>query len=59
MIYSTKVMGLEAKIHIIENEDEQLSDSIGRIIALMLELYSEGIMTRSLLIYMCAHLYTR
>ena len=43
----------------IEKKGTQLSDVIRRVITLMLHLYSEGTITRSLIVYVCAHLYTR
>ena len=42
-----------------EKGSTQLSDVIGDVIILMLHLYSEGIITRSLFVYVCTHLYTR
>ena len=51
---------LKLQIHMIEeDEGTQLSDVIGHIITLMLDLYSEGIITRSLFVCVCTHLYTR
>ena len=41
----------------IEKECAQLTDVIGHVISLMLELYLEGIITRSLFVYVCMHLY--
>ena len=49
-----KVVGLQ--IHMIEKEGTQLSDVIEHIIMLMLHLHSEGIITRSLFVYVCTHL---
>ena len=43
----------------LEKEDAQLTDVIGHIIMLMLDLHLEGIITRWLFIYVCVHLYTR
>ena len=40
----------------IEEEDDQLSDVIGHIIMLTLDLYSEVIIMRSLFVYVCTHL---
>ena len=37
----------------IEKEDAQLTDVIGHIIKLMLDLHLEGIITRSLFIEVC------
>ena len=50
---------LKLQIHTIEKEDVQLSDVIGQIITLMLNLCSEGVITRSLFVYVCTHLYIR
>ena len=52
-----KLWVLKLQIHMIEKEGTQLSDVIGLVITLM--LYSEGIITRSLFVYVCTHLYTR
>ena len=54
-----KLWGLKLQIYMIEKEGMQLSDIIGHVITLMLYLYSEGIITRSLFVYVCTHLYTR
>ena len=54
-----KFWDLKLQIHMIEKESTQLTDVIGHIITLMLHLYSEGIITRSLFVYVCTHLYTR
>ena len=54
-----KLRGLKLQIHMIEKEGTQLSNAIGHVITLMLHLYSEGIITRSLFVYVCTHLYTR
>ena len=43
-----KLWDLKLQIHMIEKEDAQPSDAIGHIITLMLDLYSEVILTRSL-----------
>ena len=40
----------------IEKEDAQLIDVIGHVITL-LDLHLEGIITRSLFIYVCVYLY--
>ena len=53
-----KLWDLKLHIHMIEKEDVQLTDVIGHI-TLMLDLHLDGIITRSLYIYVCAHLYTR
>ena len=50
---------LKLQIYMIEKEDAQLTDAIGQIITLMLDLHLEGIITRSLFVYVCAHLYKR
>ena len=54
-----KLLDLKLQIHMIEQAAEQLSDVIGHVITLMLDLHLEGIITRSLFIYACVHLYTR
>ena len=54
-----KLWNLKLQIHLIEKEDAQPSDVIGHIVTLMLHLYTEGVITRSLFVYVCAHLYTR
>ena len=54
-----KLWDLKLQIHMIEKEDAQLTDVIGHIITLMLDLHLEGIITRSLFVYVCVHLYTR
>ena len=54
-----KLWDLKQQIHMIEKENTQLTDVIGHIITLMLDLHLEGIITRSLFVYVCAHLYTR
>ena len=53
-----KLSDLKLQIPMIEKEDAQLTDVIGLIITL-LDLHSEGIITRSLFVYGCAHFYTR
>ena len=50
---------LKLQIHMIEKEGTQLSDVIGHFITLMPHLYSGGIITRLLFVYVCTHLYTR
>ena len=52
-----KLWDLKLQIHMIEKECVQLSD--GHVISLMLHLYLEGIITRSLFVYACTHLYIR
>ena len=54
-----KLWDLKLQIHMNEKECTELSEVIGHIISLMLHLYLEGIITRSLLIYVCIHLYSR
>ena len=49
-------MNLKLQIHMIKKEDIQLSDVIAHIITLIMDLYTEGIITRSLFVYMCTHL---
>ena len=46
---------IELKIHMIEKEGTQLSDAIGHVITLIMHLYSDGIIKRSLFVYMCMH----
>ena len=46
-----KLWDLKLQIHMIEKEDAQLSDVIGHVISLMLDLHLEGIITRSLFVY--------
>ena len=50
-----KLWDLKLQIHMIEKEDAQLID----VITLMLDLHLEGIITRSLFLYVCMHLYSR
>ena len=47
------------QIHMIEKDDAKLPDVIGHVITLMLHLYPEGIITRSLFVHVCTHLYAR
>ena len=54
-----KLWDLKLQIYMIEKEGTQLSDVIGHVITLMLHLYSEGIITISLFVYVCTHLHTR
>ena len=54
-----KLWDVKLQIHMIEKEGTLLSDGIGHVITLMLHLYSEGILTRSLFVYEFTHLYTR
>ena len=53
-----KLWDLKLQIHMIGKEDAQLTDVI-RHITLMMYLHLEGIITRSLFIYVCVYLYTR
>ena len=50
-----KLWDVKLKIHM--KEDAQLIDVIGHITTLMLDLHLEGIITKLLFIYVCAHLY--
>ena len=43
----------------IEKDDAKPFDAIGHIITLMLDLYLEGVITRSLFVYVCTYLYKR
>ena len=54
-----KLWDLKLQIHMIEMQDAQLTDVIGHIITLMLDLHLEGIITISLFVYVCVHLYTK
>ena len=54
-----KLWDFKVQIHMIEKENAQLTDVIGHIITLMLDLHFEGIITRSLFSYVCVHLYIR
>ena len=53
-----KPFELKLQIHAIEAEPALPLpvDVIGHTVALMLDLYSEGILTRSLFVYVCTHL---
>ena len=42
-----KLWELKLQIYMIEKEGTQLSDGIGNVIMLMMNLYAEGIITRS------------
>ena len=53
-----KLWDLMLQIHMIEIEDAQLTDVIGHVISLMLDLHLEGIIKRSLFVYVCMHLYS-
>ena len=54
-----KLWDLKLQIHMIEKECAQLTDVIGHVISLMLDLYLEGIIARSLFVYVWIHLYSR
>ena len=54
-----KLWDLKLQIHMIEKEFAQLFDVIGHVISLMLHLYLEGIIARTLFVYVCTHLYSR
>ena len=54
-----KLWDLKLQIYMIEKEGTQLSDVIGHVFTFMLYLYSEGIITRSMFVYVCTHLYTK
>ena len=54
-----KLWDLKLQIHMIEKECAQLTDVIGHVFSLMLDLYLESIITRSLFVYVCTHLYSR
>ena len=53
-----KLWDLKLQIHMLEKECTQLIDVIGHVISLMLDLYLEGIVPRSLFVYVCMHLYS-
>ena len=53
-----KLWNMKLQIHMMEKECAQLSDVIGHVVS-VLHLYLEGIITRSLFVYMCMHLYSR
>ena len=48
-----RLWDLKLRIHMIETENVQLTGVIGHIITLMLDLHLDGIITRSLFIYVC------
>ena len=54
-----KIFDLKLQIHAIEAELSLsvAADVIGHTVALMFDLYSEGILTRSLFVYVCTHLW--
>ena len=47
-----KLWNLKLQIHMIEKECVQLSDVSEHVVSLMLHIYLEGIITRSLFVYM-------
>ena len=53
-----KLFDVKLQMHAIEAEPSLPlpADVIGHTVALMLDLYTEGILTRSLFIYVCTHL---
>ena len=53
-----KLWDLKLQIYMTEKEDAHPSDDIGHIITLMLDIYSEGIIIKSLFVYVCTHSYT-
>ena len=54
-----KLWDLKLQIHMIEKECTHLADVIGHVISLMLDLYLEDIIPRSLFVCVCMHLYSR
>ena len=54
-----KLWDLKLPIHMLEKECAQLADVIGHVISLVLDLYLEDIIPRSLFVYVCIHLYSR
>ena len=54
-----KLWDLKLQIHMLEKENAQLTDDIGHVILLMLDLHLEGIISRSQSVYVCMHLYSR
>ena len=54
-----KLRDLKLQIHMIEKECAQVTDVIGHVISLMMELYLEDIIPRSLFICVCMHLHSR
>ena len=54
-----KLWDLKLQIHMVEKECAQLTDVIGHVISLMLDLHLEDIITRSLFVYVWVHLYSR
>ena len=54
-----ELLDLKLQIYMIEKECAQLTDVIGHVISLMLDLYLENIISRSLFACVCMHLYSR
>ena len=54
-----RLWDLKLQIHMTEKEGALLSDVIGHAISLTLHSYTEGIITRSMFVYVCTHLCTR
>ena len=52
-----QLWNLKLQIHMIDKECAQLCDVIGHFITLMLDLFSEGVITRSLFVCTCAFVY--
>ena len=52
-----KLWDFKLQIHMLEKE--KLTDVIGHVISLMLDLYLEDIIPRSLFVCVCMHLYSR
>ena len=48
---------MKLQIHLLEKECTQLSDVIAHIISLMLDLYLEGVIPKSLFVCVCTQLY--
>ena len=54
-----KMWDLKLQIHMFEKECAQLTDVIGHVISLMLDLYLDDIIPRSAFVCGCMHLYSR
>ena len=54
-----KLWDLKLQIYMIETESAELTDVIGHVISLMLDLYLENIISRSLFACVSMHLYSR
>ena len=52
-----KVMGLKLQIHLLEKGCTQLADVIAHVISLMLDLYLEDVIPKSLFVCVCSQLY--